>query len=108
MRLVLTGLAILGSAAVLAGCGKSGGSEEPVMPSAAPAVGITGSSLPPLLPQPASIAADPIARTVNTRRMLVPRLSASAALARRLASAPEVSMPAVVISSPSDRGADLD
>ena len=49
MRLVLTGLAILGSAAVLAGCGKSGGSEEPVMPSAAPAV----SEAPPASETPA-------------------------------------------------------
>ena len=48
MRLVLTGLAILGSAAVLAGCGKSGG-EEPVMPSAAPAV----SEAPPASETPA-------------------------------------------------------
>jgi len=49
MRLVLAGLAILGSAAVLAGCGKSGGGEEPVMPSAAPAV----SEAPPASETPA-------------------------------------------------------
>ncbi len=36
MRLVLTGLAILGSAAVLTGCGKGGSSQEAVMPSSAP------------------------------------------------------------------------
>ena len=52
MRLVLAGLAILGSAAVLAGCGKSGGSEEAVMPSAAPAV----SEAPPASETPAQKA----------------------------------------------------
>ena len=52
MRLVLAGLAILGSAAVLAGCGKSGASDQPVMPSAAPAV----SEAPPASETPAQKA----------------------------------------------------
>ena len=52
MRLVLVGLAILGSAAVLAGCGKAGKSEEPVMPSAAPAA----SEAPPASESPAQKA----------------------------------------------------
>lgn len=51
MRLVFAGLAVLGCAAVLAGCGKSG-SEEPVMPSAAPAT----SEAPPASETPAQKA----------------------------------------------------
>ena len=54
MRLVLTGLAILGSAAVLAGCGKGGGSEAPVMPSSAPLE--LASSTPPASESPAQKA----------------------------------------------------
>ena len=49
MRRVLAGLAILGSAAVLVGCGKSG-SDQPVMPSSAPVT--TESSAPAFAPTP--------------------------------------------------------
>ena len=49
MRLVLTGLAILGTAMILAGCGK-GGSQEAVMPSSAP---LDLSSAPPASETPA-------------------------------------------------------
>jgi cytochrome c len=51
MRVVLSALAIVGAAALLAGCGK-GGSSEPVMPSAAPAV----SEAPPASETPAQKA----------------------------------------------------
>ena len=54
MRLVLTGLAILGSAAVLAGCGKGGGNDQPVMPSSAPV--LAESSAPPASETPAQKA----------------------------------------------------
>ncbi len=59
MRLVLTGLVIVGAAAVLAGCGKGGSSQEAVMPSSAP---LELSSAPPAsetLAQKAVVAALP-------------------------------------------------
>ncbi len=52
MRLVLAGLAIVGSVALLAGCGK-GGSQEAVMPSSAP---LDLSSAPPASETPAQKA----------------------------------------------------
>jgi len=53
MRLALAGLAILGSAMVLAGCGQGGSSQQAVMPSSAP---LDLSSAPPASETPAQKA----------------------------------------------------
>jgi cytochrome c len=53
MRLVMTGLVVVGSALALCGCGKGGGSQEAVMPSSAP---LELSSAPPASETPAQKA----------------------------------------------------